>query len=80
MELESVFQKFSENRDSLLKIFNNAQGLFSALDLKSELAQLAKNSESLSRDSFKVLVIGEFKRGKSTFINALLGEEVLPAF
>lgn len=80
MELESVFQKFSENRDSLLKIFNNAQGLFSALDLKSELAQLAKNFESLSRDSFKVLVIGEFKRGKSTFINALLGEEVLPAF
>jgi GTPase SAR1 family protein len=31
-------------------------------------------------DRFKVLVIGEFKRGKSTFINSLLGDEVLPAF
>ncbi len=25
------------------------------------------------------MVLGEFKRGKSTFINALLGEEVLPS-
>lgn len=28
-------------------------------------------------DSFKILIIGEFKNGKSTFINALLGERVL---
>ena len=26
------------------------------------------------------MVLGEFKRGKSTFINALLGEEILPAY
>lgn len=25
------------------------------------------------------VVVGEFKRGKSTFINALLGEEILPS-
>ena len=29
--------------------------------------------------TFRVAVVGEFKRGKSTFINALLGREVLPA-
>ena len=28
---------------------------------------------------FTVAILGEFKRGKSTFINALLGKEVLPA-
>jgi len=28
---------------------------------------------------FSIAVIGEFKRGKSTFINALLGEKVLPS-
>jgi len=28
---------------------------------------------------FTLAVVGEFKRGKSTFINALMGEEVLPA-
>lgn len=33
----------------------------------------------LKRHSFSVAVVGEFKRGKSTFINALLGKEILPA-
>ena len=28
---------------------------------------------------FSIAVVGEFKRGKSTFINALLGREILPA-
>ena len=28
-------------------------------------------------DPFTLVVVGDFKRGKSTFINALLGEEVV---
>ena len=35
-------------------------------------------SEKVGREAFKILVIGEFKNGKSTFINAMLGEKVLP--
>lgn len=38
-----------------------------------ELLRLVESSH------FAVAVVGEFKRGKSTFINALLGNEVLPA-
>lgn len=37
---------------------------------------------ALERDEkqkFAIAVVGEFKRGKSTFINALLGKEILPA-
>jgi len=34
--------------------------------------------QRLKENQFKVLVIGEAKRGKSTFINALLGKDVLP--
>ena len=29
----------------------------------------------VSTDTFKILVVGEFKRGKSTFINAMLGKK-----
>ena len=36
--------------------------------------------DKLDNDNFKVLVIGEFKNGKSTFINSLMGEKVLPAY
>jgi len=34
--------------------------------------------KKLTEDSFNIAVIGEFKRGKSTLINALLGNDVLP--
>lgn len=35
--------------------------------------------ESIEEDLCTVVVLGEFKRGKSTFINGLLGEALLPA-
>ena len=33
----------------------------------------------LEREEMQVLVVGEFSRGKSTFINALLGQPILPS-
>src|SRR4051812_32104635 len=39
---------------------------------------LAQLRERLASAAFRVLVVGEVKRGKSTFVNALLGAEVLP--
>jgi GTPase SAR1 family protein len=41
---------------------------------------LLELKEKLDNDNFKVLVIGEFKNGKSTFINSLMGKKVLPAY
>lgn len=35
--------------------------------------------KKLDEQLFNVVVVGEFKRGKTTFVNALLGAEVLPA-
>ena len=35
--------------------------------------------QSKSDDVFRIVVIGEFSRGKSTFINALLGQRLLPS-
>ena len=35
-------------------------------------------SEKIKRETFKILVVGEFKNGKSTFINAMLGKKILP--
>jgi GTPase SAR1 family protein len=40
---------------------------------------LEKIENKLNSKVFNLVVIGQFKRGKSTFINALLGEKVLPA-
>lgn len=64
-------------------------------DLSDELKQLSEYASSLNLDNtaksindviekttndhFEVAIVGEFKRGKSTLINAILGQEVLPA-
>lgn len=43
-----------------------------------EYSQLQALKQMLSQEKFTVVVLGEFSRGKSTFINALLGEALLP--
>ena len=42
------------------------------------LADWEKNIRSRKDDPFTLVVCGEFKRGKSSLINALLGEDVVP--
>jgi hypothetical protein len=39
---------------------------------------LARYRKKLTDNTYKVLVVGEAKRGKSTFVNALIGRDVLP--
>ena len=42
------------------------------------MAGLASLRERLAQERLQVAVLGQFKRGKSTFLNALLGDPVLP--
>ena len=36
--------------------------------------------ENLEKDEFSIVLVGEFSAGKSTFLNALMGERLLPSF
>lgn len=50
-----------------------------AVDLAPDLVPRARRfAERLETGRFHVSILGEFKRGKSTLINALVGGEVLP--
>lgn len=60
----------------LAEIVDNLNGM--GLDIDG--LALLDLQKKLENDNFKVLVIGEFKNGKSTFINSLMGEKVLPAY
>jgi GTPase SAR1 family protein len=48
------------------------------LGLADEADRLRARARQVREDRFRVLVVGEFKRGKSTLLNALLGDDVLP--
>lgn len=53
--------------------------LASASGEDAEAAKAADRLNHLASGTFVVAVIGQFKRGKSTLANALLGAEVMPA-
>ena len=44
-----------------------------------DLADLTKASTNLQNGVFRLMVLGDMKRGKSTFLNALIGENILPS-
>jgi len=49
------------------------------LGLTSDAASLTIRARDIEQGIFKVLVLGEFKNGKSTLLNAMLGHKKLPA-
>ena len=59
-----------------LNIKNNSKDLFQLSNFKDYSIKLWEISEQASRPLL-VMIMGEFKTGKSTFINAILEEEIL---
>ncbi len=49
------------------------------LELTHTARSISDTIEKVAKEHFEVAIVGEFKRGKSTLINALLGQDVLPA-
>ncbi|HEY9711117.1 MAG TPA: dynamin family protein, partial [Oculatellaceae cyanobacterium] len=49
------------------------------LGLDRDIDDLNRTSENLRQGVFRLLVLGDMKRGKSTFLNALIGENLLPS-
>ena len=73
---------FTNYKQVLLTLVGNLKRL-RHFSTKLHIERLSKLIDHLitriETDSFSIAVVGEFKRGKSTFINAILGEEILPA-
>lgn len=68
-----------------MKSFNKYQNSFEHLIQISEDYNLAEIASNLKAENYKLtneylylVVIGQFKRGKSTLINALIGNDLLP--
>jgi GTP-binding protein EngB required for normal cell division len=67
------------NEDVLLNLERAVRALaFLDESFKPEIARLAGLRDRLEQGRFHLAVLGQFKRGKSTLLNALLGEAVLP--
>lgn len=72
-----ISKDYKQNKEQVLAIYDS----FKKVCEESE-KKVSKNIESFAQkikdDVFKLMVLGEAKSGKSTFINAYLGKEVVP--
>ncbi|MEH2392304.1 MAG: dynamin family protein [Nostoc sp.] len=85
-DLERVAQVRSEISVCLSKLaetINKAElaGDYSSgkLSLERDIEDITVASKNLRQGVFRLLVLGDMKRGKSTFLNALIGENLLPS-
>lgn len=82
MEKPYEFGSYSAYNETVKTLTDSLEKLL----VLSEQVSLSNNASSIrdtidkvANEHFEVAIVGEFKRGKSTLINAMLGEEVLPA-
>jgi GTPase SAR1 family protein len=64
---------------SLCSAESKGEALSGKLGLDREIDDLNRSSLNLKDGVFRLMVLGDMKRGKSTFLNALIGENLLPS-
>lgn len=76
------FGTFSNYRQTVAELrdaFTNLKGFCVSLGMKNASESIDEMMKKSAEDSFDVAIVGEFRRGKSTLINALLGKAILPS-
>lgn len=74
-----IGDNYKAHRDNVIDLFNSYKEKRGHLNDGINIKSLESRIESLKTGKYTLAVAGEVKAGKSTFINALLGTELLPA-
>jgi len=76
---QPALDAFFERRDEVVRALRGLGDVATALGTKSLRERVDRELvRKLEEDRFHLVVVGEFNHGKTTFVNALLGEQVLP--
>ena len=75
-----TLELFNIRKEKAANIIKDSIKIYEFLGMKTNAEKATKAYEKIKHDDFKTIVLGEFKRGKSSFINALLEDEILPNF
>jgi GTP-binding protein EngB required for normal cell division len=73
-----VLERYKQIRQELIGCIDRLSSVSLSRGDDKIHENLQEISEKLAGNYFHLVVLGQFKRGKSTFINSLLGEKVLP--
>ena len=76
---------YEEKKKEVLELNEKFQEIIEKNDVKEKIKQIQKpvngldnQIENIKKDKFVLMIAGEAKSGKSTFINAYLGKDILP--
>lgn len=81
MSEEINFSNFTGYKQLVMELVGDLKTLkeySERLNLSGSVESIDNALKKLAEDSFDIAIIGEFNRGKSTLINALIGRDVLP--
>lgn len=74
------YAAFKEKQMELAGMLEDSSEVIASLNMNHYRDNLKRLGEKVHNDTFKIQIVGTFSNGKSTVINSLLGEEVLPAY
>jgi GTP-binding protein EngB required for normal cell division len=77
-QASTVLDRAEVVRQKTLTILGSLMERAGASGLPDPASSLAQHRQKLVENTYQVLVVGEAKRGKSTFVNALIGRDILP--
>ncbi|SHM28158.1 small GTP-binding protein domain-containing protein [Caldanaerovirga acetigignens] len=69
---------FEKTKEQLIQCLKEAKKITDYKKDETITADIDYELDKLLKNRFNLAVVGQFKRGKSTFINAVLGEKVVP--
>lgn len=75
---DSSLDEFSSQKAFMLQCMSDLQNIASEVNSGVSADFLSSMERKLSEERFNVVVLGGFKRGKSTLINAIVGSSILP--
>lgn len=78
-QIPGTFTNYNKTKLALINDLEKLRSFSKKLELKSSISLIEKALNRVHDETFSVAIVGEFNRGKSTFINALLGKEILPS-
>ena len=72
--------KYEERKIKILNLLEKNREFYKISNREHEVEVFDELINNLKNEEFSIVLVGEFSAGKSTFLNALMGEKILPSF
>ena len=73
-------EEFFSKKSKVLESLKSAETFLCGNGYEEDAGKVSVQRKNLESGEFSIALVGEFSAGKSTFLNAMMGERILPSF